>query len=68
MAIIDDSCNVRSASATALCKTELLRIAEENFETVLKSNPGFSLKMIKILVSRLRNVTNRLKKLESGRN
>lgn len=63
MALIDKS--PRSATATAVARTELLRIEEANFEKVLQSNPGFALKMITILVKRLRNVTDRLKELET---
>lgn len=62
MALIDKS--ARSATATAVERTELLRIEECNFEKVLQSNPGFALKLITILVKRLRGVTDRLKELE----
>jgi CRP-like cAMP-binding protein len=64
MAIIDAS--PRSASATAVGDTELLSIAEENFDKVFNSNPAFALKMIRILAKRLRSATNRIKELEAG--
>lgn len=63
MSIIDKS--PRSATVSVVEECELLRIAEENFEKVLSGNPPFALKMIRILVTRLRGVTERLKELES---
>jgi hypothetical protein len=62
MAIIDHT--PRSATVTAIEETHIIEVDETNFETVFMANPGFSMKMLKILVERLRKSSETIQRLE----
>lgn len=63
MSIIDHT--PRSATVTAVEETHIIEVDENNFETVFMANPGFSMKMLKILVERLRNSSETIQHLEA---
>ncbi|MDQ1317773.1 MAG: Cyclic nucleotide-binding protein [Candidatus Poribacteria bacterium] len=56
MAIIDD--RLRSATATSMGDSVLLKIDRDNFFSVMQSNSGFLRNLLKALVSRLREDIN----------
>lgn len=50
----------RTATATAKTRTEVLRISDELFRSVIRENPDASLELIRILAHRLANTTQHL--------
>ncbi|MEP6610122.1 MAG: cyclic nucleotide-binding domain-containing protein [Burkholderiaceae bacterium] len=58
IAIFDDI--PRTATVTATASVEALRIAKEQFISVIRGNPDAALELIRILASRLANTTAQL--------
>lgn len=63
-ALIDDG--PRSASVTAEEETYLLRLSRDDFDARLSDDPGFARGILKVLISRLRNMNELEEKLASS--
>ena len=50
----------RTATVTATTRVDALRIAKEQFTSIIRANPDAALELIRILVMRLNNTTARL--------
>ena len=51
----------RTATATATVDTQLITISQNNFETILRENPGVVLEILKEMASRLRMTNEQIK-------
>lgn len=58
MALIDEA--PRSATAVAQVRSRLARVAEKQFIFMVQQTPFFSLHVMRVLVTRLRNLNRRL--------
>jgi CRP-like cAMP-binding protein len=56
----------RTATATALSRTETLKISKDLFIKVIRENPDAAIELIKVLASRLANTTHQLTQTRSG--
>lgn len=57
----------RTATVTATARVEALRIAKEQFMSVIRENPDAAIELIRILASRLANTTARLTQTQGNK-